>query len=127
MAEQYRLLVTGGRNFSDKDLIFNVFEYYTRRQSWRPDPIRLISGGARGADAYAEYAAEGLGWDIELHPADWATHGRAAGGIRNQRMVDLGANICIAFPDPDSVGTWDCVKRAVAAGIRVEIPAQSRG
>lgn len=36
-------------------------------------------------------------------------------------MVDLGADICLAFPTKSSIGTWDCVRRANAAGIRVII------
>ena len=61
---------------------------------------------------------------METHPADWSTHGRAAGPIRNQQMVDRGADICLAFPTSSSIGTWDCVRRAKAAGIPVEIHKQ---
>lgn len=42
-----------------------------------------------------------------------------AGLVRNQLMVDLGADICLAFPLPGSRGTWDCMGRAEAAGIKV--------
>jgi hypothetical protein len=34
-------------------------------------------------------------------------------------MVDLGADLCLAFPMPRSRGTWDCVRRAKKAGIVV--------
>lgn len=40
---------------------------------------------------------------------------------RNQRMVDAAepGDHCLAFPDPESRGTWDCVRRARARGLRV--------
>lgn len=53
----------------------------------------------------------------ESHPADWENDGRGAGFIRNQRMVDLGADVCLAFVEGASRGTRDCMKRAGQAGI----------
>ncbi|MFE3052289.1 SLOG family protein [Nocardia sp. NPDC059239] len=72
----------------------------------------------------------------EPHPADWERdcdsdcrhqprrkNGRLycpmAGNLRNQDMVDLGADGCLGFPLPGSRGTRDCMRRARAAGIRV--------
>lgn len=37
--------------------------------------------------------------------------------IRNQEMVDLGADLCIAYPLPEGSGTQDCIRRAVKAKI----------
>jgi hypothetical protein len=34
-------------------------------------------------------------------------------------MVSLGADICLAFPQPGSKGTWDCARKAADAGIPV--------
>lgn len=41
--------------------------------------------------------------------------------IRNQEMADRGADLCLAFPGPESVGTWDMIRKARAAGIPVHI------
>ena len=50
--------------------------------------------------------------------ADWAKHGRKAGPIRNQRMIDEGRpDLVVAFPG--GTGTADMVERARVAGIRV--------
>jgi hypothetical protein len=49
--------------------------------------------------------------------ADWKTHGRAAGPIRNQAMVDAGADYFLAFNYNVSRGTADCVDRCRKAGI----------
>lgn len=67
------------------------------------------------------------GLPVEAHPADWRSCGRAAGLIRNQRMVDLGADLCLAFPLGESRGTWDCVARARKAGIEVRIIEPGQG
>lgn len=57
----------------------------------------------------------------EPHPADWERHGKAAGPIRNAAMVKLGAFMCLAFPGRSSVGTWDCIRKAVNAGIPTHV------
>lgn len=69
--------------------------------------------------------ADGL-W-LETYPADWTHFGKAAGGLRNQQMLDTGADQVIAFyahgrayGPSVSGGTNDMVRRAVAAGIPVD-------
>lgn len=84
----------------------------------------LIHGDANGLDRLAAAVASELGYVVETHPALWWTDGRfdrGAGPKRNQRMVDAGADLCLAFPGPESVGTWDCARRARKAGILVVV------
>jgi hypothetical protein len=62
--------------------------------------------------------AEKEGVCCETYPADWYTHGKAAGPIRNQKMLDD------AFPDvvlafPGGRGTADMVRRAEKVGVTV--------
>lgn len=72
---------------------------------------RIISGGARGADAIAErYAAE-HGIPITVYPADWERYGRGAGMIRNKQIV-ADADVVIAFWDGASKGTKNSVELA---------------
>jgi hypothetical protein len=93
--------------------------------AWRslgqPERPVLVHGACGGADAMADALWKLWGWPTEPHPADFALLGRAAGPQRNTRMVDLGADLCLAFPLPGSRGTKDCVQRARAAGIPVRI------
>lgn len=86
----------------------------------------VLVGDATGVDAHARNSAR---WQhvgtVQTFEAHWRTEGRAAGPKRNQRMVDEAARLmseghdvhCHAFPSKDSRGTWDCIRRAVAAGI----------
>lgn len=57
----------------------------------------------------------------EKHPAMWFKHGKGAGPIRNQEMVDLGADVVLAYPMGVSRGTRDLVVRAREAGLVVRV------
>ena len=61
-------------------------------------PIReVVSGGATGADAGGEAWARKRGIPVKRFPADWNTHGRAAGPIRNRQMAEHAEGVVI-FP-----------------------------
>jgi hypothetical protein len=77
-----------------------------------------------GADAMADEWAAVNYIPAERHPAQWDQFGKGAGFRRNQEMVDLGADICLAFivnGPGKSRGTRDCVRRAVSADIPVRM------
>lgn len=86
-----RVLVTGSRDWADAETVLDAF------REVGSGAHTLVSGGARGADRIAEIIAAGLGWIVEQHPADWTAYGRSAGYKRNAVMVDLGADVCLAF------------------------------
>ncbi|AKJ72222.1 hypothetical protein TPA4_57 [Tsukamurella phage TPA4] len=122
-----RILITGSRDWSDRDTIRTALGE-TAHTAWleRGEAMSdhtVVHGACPygGADTIAAEVAVLLGMKVEAHPADWATSGKAAGPIRNQRMVDLGADVCLAFPLRGSRGTWDCVRRAQEARIPVAI------
>ena len=78
----------------------------------------IVSGCARGADTLGIEWAEASGVEVARFPADWNTHGRAAGPIRNQQMLDEGKpDLVVAFPG--GRGTADMARRARAAGIKL--------
>lgn len=72
-----------------------------------------------GADAIADRLSRDHGFTVEPHPADWARHGKAAGPIRNQEMVEAGADICLSFILNGSPGATGCTDMAERAGIPV--------
>lgn len=110
-----RVLVCGGRNFVDRDAVFAALD---DAKSVYGDLI-VIQGGATGVDALAvEWCNRQPSIHMVHEPADWKTHGRAAGPIRNQRMIDVHKpDVVIAFVG--GRGTADMVRRAVVAGIPV--------
>lgn len=114
-----RILVTGSREFVNYDLMKETIQGILNEFSLDPADCLLVHGGAPGADRIAGHVAEDLGIAVEPHPANWKKYGKSAGPKRNKEMVDLGADICLAFPQENSIGTIDCMKKAEAAGIEV--------
>jgi hypothetical protein len=114
-----KVLVTGSRHwpYADKHIV--------RDALIACGATIVVHGDARGADAQAKAIAIELGLEQRPYPADWKTYGRAAGGIRNQEMLDSEhlpgepVAVVLAFPREDSIGTWDMVERAEHAGIEV--------
>lgn len=149
MAEAYRVLVTGSRDWADRAAIghqLRVAASEASRDGLRPvlvhgqcdprhpdtgrairwDTARKMSwevqGRYLGADWLAEWAALNFTpglWRIERHPAGWARYGRAAGFRRNAEMVALGADVVLAFIRDGSRGATHCACAAERAGIPV--------
>ena len=112
-----RVLVCGAREWTDRRLIREVL-------SRLPSGTIVIEGDQRGADRIAGEVAVTLGFVVEPYPADWDRYGRAAGPIRNQRMLEEGKpGRVIAFHADlkHSHGTKDMVKRARRAGLPVSV------
>lgn len=123
----YRILVTGSRDWDDERTLFVALQD-ALTDAWISNPdedVVIVHGHCpTGADALAHKWAtevENAYVEVEAHPADWEKHGKAAGPIRNQQMVDLGANVCLAFPKATSRGTRHCMSAAEKAGIPVRI------
>lgn len=116
-----KLLVTGSREWVDERRIRAALATY-------PRGTVLVHGACpRGADALADKVGRELGFEVRRYPAKWRLHGRAAGHLRNQEMIDKEhqddqpITLALAFPTKSSRGTWDCVHRLQAAGIEVHV------
>lgn len=114
-----RVLVTGSRDWPDPSYVHRVLDAVCANNGWHRGDITVVHGGARGVDAYADDWARNRGVCTEVHKADWARHGRGAGPIRNQAMVNAGADICAAFIHQGSRGASHCADAAERAGIPV--------
>ena len=114
-----RILISGSRDWVDADVIYGAIRDACRdyRHAVLAGPCVLVHGGARGADTIADRWARKWGWQVEVHPAVWSTHGRAAGPIRNAAMVAAGADVCLAFIRNGSRGATGCADLAERAGI----------
>ena len=109
-----RVLVCGGRDYRDKTRLSRVLDFVHKERGIGV----LIHGAARGADTLAAEWARVAGVQTEAFPADWATHGKKAGPIRNQQMLDEARpDAVVAFPGGS--GTADMIARSKAAGLPV--------
>lgn len=113
-----RVLVCGGRHYDDDrawDAVWGTLEAL----HWATPITAIIQGGGTGADALARRWAAARDIKCITVPALWAEHGRAAGPIRNQRMIDdFHPDYVVAFPG--GRGTADLMSRARASSIPVE-------
>ena len=108
----FRVLITGGRDFTDRGVIKKALMDIEQR----PDVI--IHGDAAGADRVAGDIAAKWGIDVWKFPANWARYGRSAGPRRNYQMIQEGRPThVLAFPG--GRGTQNMVKQADAAGLPI--------
>lgn len=113
-----KILVTGDRDWTDIKRVVEELKNY------RSGTI-LIHGACQGADNTCAAVAEALGFEVRAYPADWKNHGRAAGPIRNQFMIDAEhkleepIDLCLAFHNSieSSRGTADMLKRVNKSNI----------
>ncbi len=130
--------MTGSRGWDKHDRDWDGYRVMSRAlaqvwQEWgRPADAVLVSGHCPdGADAMAESIWEWHDLTVERHPAKWGRYGRRAGLVRNDHMVSLGADLCLAFIAPcdrcrdgashPSHGTVHCASAADAAGIPLRV------
>jgi hypothetical protein len=107
-----KVLVCGGRNFSDRDYLTKVLD----RAHADFKITTVVHGDYRGADTLAKEWAKANNIQDEPYPADWDAYGLGAGPKRNQRMLDEGRpDLVISFPGGD--GTADMIARTVAANV----------
>ena len=117
------VLVTGGRCFVEEFPIHDALDRIEALCDAAPRRLELavLQGGAAGADRIAREWAWHNNIRIITERADWTRLGKAAGPLRNQRMIDkYQPDICLAFPsDPIGPGTADTMQRCRAAAIPV--------
>lgn len=131
-AAPYRILVTGSRAWTDQAVIWQALAETVRELP--PDRELVIVDGAcpTGADQIAHEWARKYGAMTERHRARDFGSWPAAGPRRNDHMVRLGADLCIAFIGPctsrrchrtdphGSHGATHCAQLAEKAGIPVK-------
>jgi hypothetical protein len=114
-----RVLVTGCRSWNCPRL---ALACVGRMQARYGRGLVVVHGACpAGVDAAFSAACRELEADEEPHPADWGRYGKGAGPLRNGAMVAAGAAFCLAVHRSlaGSLGTQDCVRKALAAAIPV--------
>jgi predicted Rossmann fold nucleotide-binding protein DprA/Smf involved in DNA uptake len=110
-----RLAVIGSRTWTDYNFIYDAIK------GWKlePDDI-VVSGGATGADQFAEKAAKMLGFKTQIFYPEYEKYGKEAPLVRNRIIVESSDGV-LAFWDLKSVGTLHALKIAKQLGKPITI------
>lgn len=111
-----KVLICGGRDFSDRDFIFKSLDQLHAEHHFS----LLIHGGARGADSLAGEWAIAREIEFKIFPADWEQYGRSAGMIRNSQMLNQKPDLVVAFSG--GRGTQNMIDISNKAGALVICP-----
>lgn len=129
-------LICGGRTFGDRnshppdvaDRMVEVaraamFDVVGFLAAFYGKELRILHGGARGADSLAGEAAEHHGVTFKVYPADWDAYGRRAGIMRNERMASnlvtwmIGGHSAEVIGFPGGPGTFHMLSFAQKVGL----------
>lgn len=107
-----KLIIAGGRDYQ-----FNVSDYAKLNEIFGEHELtEVVSGGATGADKCGEIWANFIGLPIKRFPANWKSHGKAAGPLRNKEMAKY-ADALVTFSG--GRGTANMIKQANEHGLKI--------
>lgn len=109
-----RTIIAGSRNIKDYGLVESAIQ----AAPWNVTTV--ICGCAKGVDTVGAAWAGQNDVPVEFFPAQWATHGRSAGMIRNQQMA-RAAEALIAIWDGNSPGTGHMIETARQMNLAVHV------
>lgn len=112
----FKLIIAGGRTFSDYDLLCQKCDETLRLQT----EIEIVSGTANGADKLGERYANDRGYGIAKFKPDWDKFRKAAGYIRNEEMAKYADGL-MAFWDGNSKGTKHMIDIAKRYELKIKV------
>lgn len=126
MNKKYRIIVAGGRDFDDFELVMGTLDAYIDQLWVDRGHLEIVSGRARGADRLGEQYADICGIRVACFEANWQKYGKVAGPMRNVEMADYASEdgytgVLIAFWDGESKGTEHMIKVAELKGLKVKV------
>ena len=117
----FKVVVAGGRDFDNPNMLDRCLRKYLANYMHNPSTsLEIVCGGARGADSLGRDWANALGVPVALFEADWNTHGKKAGILRNIEMGDYADGL-ILFWDGQSKGSKHMLEymRSLGKPVRV--------
>lgn len=114
------IAVVGSRSFNDYSKVKSILDKFLKHG------IKLVSGGAAGADTLAERYAKENDLEITVLKPEWNKYGKRAGFMRNEDIIDA-CDIVVAFWDGKSPGTKNSVDVAYSKQKKVFLIIESGG
>lgn len=123
---ELRIIIAGTRTFDDYGLLEKEVSRTINRYDRDKGLIKIISGGAKGADTLGERFAKEKGYEIKRFLPDWECFGKKAGYLRNAEMAcysgdDGNEGVLIAFWDGESKGTKLMIDLAHDYGLDINV------
>ena len=132
----YRVIVAGGRDFSDFKLLCKLVDKLLADKIEQGYHIVIVSGGAKGADSLGEDYTDLRGFEKDVMKANWkdittppvsigenqyGKYNKLAGMVRNHSMGDC-SDALVSFWDGLSTGTMDMITymRGLKKPVRVQ-------
>ena len=112
-----RLIIAGSRDFADYELLKERLDGILKNTT---EDIEIVSGMCNGADKLGERYAKEKGYPTKYFPADWVSHGKKAGYLRNKEMAEYSTH-CVCFWDGYSAGTKMMIKLAEEKGLKTRV------
>lgn len=122
MEDRFKLIIAGGRDFNDYELLVKEVEnFMVLNKVTHFEDLEIVSGMARGADSLGvKYSESHQPIKLTKFPANWDKYGKSAGYIRNKEMANY-ADALIAFWDGKSRGTQHMINLASQKGLKIKI------
>lgn len=107
-----KVIIAGGRDFKPR-----ISDFLRIKEILLEHKVtEIVSGGARGADAWGEFLGEKLGIPVKRFPADWDRQGKSAGPRRNQEMAEYADAVILM---PGGRGTQNMREEASKKGLLI--------
>jgi len=107
-----KTIIAGSRQIEDTEALAKTIA----DAGW--DIEQVVSGTCRGVDVMGEEWGKSNDVDVRQFPADWLTHGRIAGELRNRDMANYADGLILLW-DGKSPGASCMLREANKAGIKV--------
>lgn len=114
------ILVCGDRNWTNRERMISILSQFKHQN------ITIVEGEAIGADLMAREVCLDMGIDVIGVPANWNRYHRAAGPIRNAKMLDISfqnksLTLIIAFHNDikNSKGTKNMINQALDRNLQI--------
>lgn len=115
--KKVKVLVSGGRDFDDMELMFHVLDEINERYKIK----KIIQGFAKGADRLAHVWArqrkvKSTYKKYQVTDVMWKKQGKKAGHLRNKKMLDEESpDLVLCFPT-GGPGTKNMIKQCKEGG-----------
>lgn len=116
----YRLIVAGGRDFKDYDMLARTLDESAAKLASKGKTLIVVCDMAKGADMLGKEWADNNHIPVDKHPADWDKHGNTANDRNHEAIMQI-ADGAIVFWDGISRKERHMIETAEKKGLPVKI------